>query len=245
MIKKEDRDSILEAVDLSGLDKLIERDGIQLSKRGMRRYARCPFHDDKGPSFVVWEAAGEKHSRYWCFGCHKGGDAITWMMDFHGMDYTTACRTLAKEHGVAITEEALTPEEQEALSKEENMRVALEAASRWFEQRLEVDLNSGGEVSKILAARGGYSTDALKTYRLGVSGERREMTAAMEDYPVETLKAADLVRWDERWREYQDKFGRRIMFPYVVRGKVVGFTGRRILSPGEKTNFKYEIIVLP
>ena len=239
MIKDKDKERILDAVDAAGLDKMIERDGVQLSKRGLRRYARCPFHDDNGPSFVVWESSGEKHSRYYCFGCHKGGDAITWMMDFHGMDYAGACRTLAKDHGVDITEEALTAEEKEALTKEENMRVALEAAAQWFEERLAADLNSGGDVSQILAARGGYSMEAIKAYRLGLSGERREMVTAMEDYPIETLKAADLVRWDERWREYQDKFGRRIMFPYFKRGKVTGFTGRKILKPGEKTNFKY------
>ena len=240
MINEKDKERILDAVDAAGLEKMLERDGVKLSKRGVHHYARCPFHDDKGPSFVLWGASGEKHSRYYCFGCHKGGDAITWMMDFHGMGYAEACRTLAKEQGVEITEEALSPEEQAALSKEENMRVALEAACRWFEGNLEKDFASDGTVSRLLDERGGYSSEALKTYRLGISGERREMVTALKDnYSIDTLKDADLVRWDDRWREYQDKFGKRIMFPYIVRGKVVGFTGRRILSPGEKTNFKY------
>ena len=239
MIKETDKEKILEAVDASGLDKLIEGSGLQLSKRGIRRYARCPFHDDKGPSFVVFGPGKRPHGGFYCFGCHKGGDAITWMMEWNGMTYVEACRQLARDYGVTISEGELSEEERESMRKEENVRSALEGAARFFESRMAADAAHQGEAYAILQKRGGYSDEAIRTYRLGVSGYRREMTTVLSaDYSMETLQAADLVRWDERWHEWQDKFGGRIMFPYIRMGKVVGFTGRKMEKAGEAA-FKY------
>ena len=235
MIKETDKEKILEAVDASGLDKLIEGSGLQLSKRGIRRYARCPFHDDKGPSFVVFGPGKRPHGGFYCFGCHKGGDAITWMMEWNGMTYVEACRQLANDYGVTISEGEMTPDEKAEYAKEENMRSALESAASYFEQNLDNDLAHGGEVSQELSRRGGYTAEAIKKYRLGLSGHRREMTAALQAYSMDTLRDADLVRYDDRWKEWQDKFGGRIMFPYIHMGKVVGFTGRKIEGAGVGT----------
>lgn len=241
MIKPTDKDRILEAIDQSGLDQLIGKD-IQLSKKGIRYYARCPFHRDKGPSFVVFNTPRKAggHAGYYCFGCHKGGDAISWMTEYHGMSYQEACHHLAELSGIDVDEGEMTDEERASMQRAENMKSALEQAARWFEQRLADDIAHEGEVSAILKERGGYSPEAIKTYRLGISGKRREMTEALtKNVSTDTLKAADLVRYDERWHEYQDKFGDRIMFPYLRMGKVVGFTGRKIMRPSEKTNYKY------
>lgn len=242
MIKNNDKDRILEAVDHDGLDKLISDTGLALSKKGMRYYARCPFHDDKGPSFVVFNSGSAKHPHagYYCFGCHRGGDAITWMGDFVGLSYVEACRQLAQRYGIDLDEGEMTDEERAAIQHEDNIKSALDEAAKMFENQLAEDIKNGGEVANILKERGGYSDDAIKAYRLGVSGKRREMTAALSPFfSIDTLKAADLVRYDERWHEYQDKFGDRIMFPYLRMGKVIGFTGRKILKPSEKTNYKY------
>ena len=239
MISKEDKESILDAVDSAGLDQLIERSGVSLKSH---KYGRCPFHDDKGPSFVVYNHGRKNHPHagYKCFGCNKSGDAISWMMEYHGMGYVEACRALAKDYGVSLHEEELTDEEKATLKKEESVKTALEGAAQWFEQRMADDLRQGGEVSHLLQERGGYTEEALKTYRVGISGKRREMTQALSaHYSTDTLMEADLVRYDERWHEHQDKFGDRIIFPYIRMGKVVGFTGRKILRPQEKTNYKY------
>ena len=236
MISNDDKKRILDAVDASGIEKLIGESGVRLMKRGGHYVACCPFHGEKGPSFVVYQPGMDRQGQhssghYHCFGCGKTGNAITWMMEYHGMEYAAACRSLASRYNVEIREESLTPEEKAAIDREERMRTALEAATRYFEERLESDLSSDGEVSKLLARRGGYTKEALETYRVGLSGNRREMTDALRaSYAMDTLQAADLVRWSDKWGEHQDKFYGRIMFPFVRYGKVVGFTGRSMSS---------------
>ena len=239
MIKTEDKEKILDAVDAHGLGNVIESQGLKLVKKGARQYSRCPFHDDRGPSFVVFPAGKHPHSGYYCFGCHKGGDAITFYQELLGLSFVESCRKLAEELHVDIDEGEVTDEEREQMKREESEKNALESAARFYEQRLSADLQSGGEVSMILQERGGYSTEALQTYRLGLSGDRREMVQELSAYSPETLQGADLVRWSDRWHEYQDKFSHRIVFPYIKTGKVVGFTGRKIPRPGDNGGYKY------
>lgn len=240
MIKEKDKEKILDAVNGS-LAKVIEGSGLKLTKRGARHYAHCPFHADRGPSFVVFPARGKRRYDTWhCFSCKRGGDAISWLTENEGMSYLQACRYLAEKFNVEISEGELTPEEKAEIAKEENMRTALESAALMYEKRLAEDLSRGGEVSGILSKRGGYSEEAIKTYRLGVSGNRNELaTSLMQHHSAEALKDADLIRYSDKWHDWQDKFNHRIMFPFLHYGKVIGFTGRKIMSPGESTDFKY------
>src|SRR5438094_720720 len=72
------------------LDELAERYGVQLHGRGSRRYARCPFHQDRSPSLVLYLA-----TRTWfCFGCRQWGDAIDWVARLEGLDFLGASEFL-------------------------------------------------------------------------------------------------------------------------------------------------------
>ena len=70
-----------------------------LTKAGAHYKARCPFHGEKTPSFMVNPSLGI----YKCFGCGKGGDCFTWLMDIEGMTFIEALQTLAKRAGVTLT----------------------------------------------------------------------------------------------------------------------------------------------
>ena len=83
-------------------------DVVQLRKRGSNFIGLCPFHTEKTPSFTVSPDKGI----YKCFGCSKSGNVITFMMDYHGMEYPEAMKELARRAGVTIPEPAKGKKQQ-------------------------------------------------------------------------------------------------------------------------------------
>ena len=81
-------------------------DYVTLRRRGSDLWACCPFHNEKSPSFHVIPSQG----RYYCFGCHKGGTAVNFIMEYEHLSYWDALRSLAKRYNIEIVEEEETPE---------------------------------------------------------------------------------------------------------------------------------------
>ena len=209
------------------LDELIDRSDIvdvvssyvALTKKGGNYFGLCPFHNEKTGSFSV---APDKQM-YYCFGCHKGGGAINFIMEIENLAYPDAIRFLAKRANMEVPEDNTDKEE----SRRRQRVLALNKdAARWFYQNLSKP--EGAAVAAYLERRKITRRTAMN-FGLGASldGWDNLLTAMQEKgYTKADLLAAGLVVQNQKGRLY-DKFRNRLMFPVIdVKGDVVAFGGR-------------------
>ncbi len=201
---------------------------ISLRRAGANFIARCPFHNEKTPSFTVNAAKQFYH----CFGCGVSGDAIRFLTEYDGLHFVEAVEMLASLAGMVIPTE--TKEHSNASTRSTPVYAILGEASLFYQAELRRH-PVAPRVHKYLKGRGltgkvakqfelGFSPptwDALVNH-LGTSAER-----------LEALSAAGLIVKKESGHFY-DRFRDRIMFPIRDRrGRVIGFGGRVIGSEGE------------
>ncbi|MEI6528415.1 MAG: DNA primase [bacterium] len=193
---------------------------IKLEKAGKNLKARCPFHNEKSPSFFV----SPDRDSYYCFGCGAKGDIFTFVQEFEGLDFFGALKLLAERTGVEIVRENL-----QVKNDKEAIFTALEAAAQFFE----ANLPHAKDALAYLEKRG-LSAKTIKDWRIGfVSEDWRTLYDYLKSrkYTDEQIEAAGLIKRNER--SFYDRFRGRIMFPIRdAAGRVVGFTGR--ILPGAK-----------
>lgn len=196
---------------------------VPLKQKGRRFWGCCPFHSEKTPSFSVDSEA----QLYYCFGCHKGGTALNFVMEMERMDFQEAVKYLADRAHMAIPESASTYAGKPAASSEERERIyeANVLAARYFHSILWA--NEGSEVLNYLYKRGLNDAD-IRRFGLGASGSDRDgllKYLSQRGFSPELLKKAGLVV--ERDGRYMDMFRGRAIFPIInAQGKVLGFGGR-------------------
>lgn len=127
---------------------------VDLKKAGSSYKGLCPFHNEKTPSFVV----SPDKQIFTCFGCEKSGDAITFMQEFHNMDFSDAVETLADEAGVTIVKDNIGNSEEFARFYDLNR----EAAIFFYKNLRRVD-NRG---LKYMENRG-LNEETLRTFGIG------------------------------------------------------------------------------
>lgn len=190
---------------------------IQLEKAGSNMRARCPFHNEKTPSFFV----SPSRNTYYCFGCGAKGDIFSFVEQFEGLDFSGALRILGERAGVPIVFES-----KEVKNKRTRLYEVLENATFFFEQNLEK------EVQKYLVDRG-LKEDTLKLWRIGYTHpEWRKVYDHLKDlgFTEKEIENAGLIKKvekDDSINKYYDRFRGRIMFPiFDSSGRVVAFSGR-------------------
>ena len=192
-----------------------------LKRSGANYKACCPFHEEKTPSFNVHP---EKQI-FKCFGCQKGGDAISFVMEIENVDYPEAIKMLAQKCGVTLKYEG---GRGPVAGKEEIYR-ANEWAVKLFRKLLEKKPEAG-EARKYLAGRGVDDASA-ETFQLGFSMDSWDFLlsrAHREGFSDKTLLEAGLVLKRESGGCY-DRFRGRLMFPiFDVRGRAIGFGARTL-----------------
>lgn len=224
----------------SFIDALVERCDIQdivsqyvhLTKKGGSYFGLCPFHNEKTPSFSV---APDKHI-YYCFGCHKGGGVINFIMEIENLSYPDAVRFLAEKAGLAVPEDGTDP----GLSRQRKRMLALNRdAARWFHENLALP---AGEKAAAYLQRRQITRKTAVNFGLGAAPAGWDnLLRAMADkgYDQEELVRAGLATAGEsrragKGRSVYDKFRDRLMFPVVdVRGDVIGFSGRALEAEQE------------
>src|SRR5881275_796640 len=190
-----------------------------LRKTGGRYLGRCPFHEERTPSFSV----NATDKLYYCFGCGAKGDLITFVRETEQLDFAGAVEWLADRFNVQIEYEETTPEQDARRRRRERLLELLDAAATFYERYL-WDSQAGSMARDYLAGRG-LREDACREFRLGLAlgGTLLTRKAQERGFTVEELRAAGLTR--ERGDDY---FQRRIVFPLTdARGRVVGFQARR------------------
>ena len=211
--------TLLDRVDIVGV---VER-YVPLKKAGANFQARCPFHNEKTPSFTV----SPTKQFYHCFGCGAHGTAITFLMEHGGMGFVDAVRELAGQVGlqVPLEESGDHPREDE---HRESLAAVLETAARFYrgelkESREAVTYLKGRALTGQTAARFGlgYAPD-----------DWQGLARCFADYQDEALERSGLVIAGESGKRY-DRFRGRVMFPIRNdRGRIIAFGGR-IFGAGE------------
>src|SRR3989338_258675 len=148
----------------SSVDKIKERLSIvdvissylTIEQSGRNYKAKCPFHNEKTPSFFISPDRGS----YYCFGCGARGDIFTFVEEFEGLDFKGALKLLANRAGVVL--EVYTKEKQEAESEKEKLYRVTEEATKFFED----NLKKNKQAQEYLKSRG-LEEKTVKDFRIG------------------------------------------------------------------------------
>jgi DNA primase len=192
----------------------------QLRKSGARYMGRCPFHEERTPSFSV--NAVDKF--YYCFGCGAKGDLITFVRETEQLDFAEAIEWLADRFNVQIEYEETSPQQDARRRRRERLFELLEAAASFYERYL-WDSQAGSLARDYLAGRG-LQEEVCREYRLGLAlgGTTLTRKALERGFTREELIAAGLV--NKRGNDY---FFGRLLFPLAdARGRVLGFQARKL-----------------
>ena len=191
-----------------------------LRKAGARYTGRCPFHEERTPSFSV--NAADK--LYYCFGCGARGDVITFVRETEQLDFNEAVEWLAERFNVKIEREETSPQAEKERERRERLYELLELATRYYERHL-WETKAGEPVRQYLASRG-LGEEVCKEFRLGLSpaGSTLVPKAQAKGFTPEEIAAAGLAN-----RRGKDYFNYRLMFPLAdARARVRGYSARKL-----------------
>lgn len=205
---------------------------VQLRKRGKNYFGLCPFHQEDTPSFSV---APDKQI-YHCFGCGEGGNVISFIMEYEKLNFPEALERLADNAGIELPEMSSTAGKERKQSAGPLYK-ANEFAMRLYERALQSE--QGEEALDYLRGRG-YSEETLKAFRVGFAPDAWDTIVTWgpkNNYDLETLESAGLIKAREGRSGYYDRFRNRIMFPIQnTGGRVVAFGGRA-MDPEDKAKY--------
>ena len=228
MIDRATIDKIYAAADIVD----IISDFVSLKKKGVNYQACCPFHSEKTPSFVVSPAKGV----YKCFGCGKGGNAISFVMEHEGMTYQEALKYVARKYGIEVIEKDYTPEQKKENEARESMMAVNQYAYDYFKKQLHQS-GEGRNIGLSYFKERGFTDAIIERFGLGycpAGGEVFSKEAIEAGYKEEFLIKTGLTIKRENG-SYYDRFAGRVMFPvHALSGRIIAFGGR-IMRTDKKT----------
>ena len=196
----------------------------QLKKAGANYMGRCPFHEERTPSFSV----NPVEKLYYCFGCGEGGDLLGFVQKKENLDFAQAVESLADRYGVTLQYEEAGPADADR-KRRERLRKLLEASCAYYERVL-LEARAAEAARAYLATRG-LAEDVCRAFRLGFSlPDWRKLgdAAGARGFGEKELLDAGLVVPGKRGSPY-DRFRGRLMFPLTdERGRVLGFGARTL-----------------
>ena len=199
---------------------------VQLIRAGSLLKCQCPFHSEKTPSCVVYT----QNNSFYCFGCHAGGDVITFIMKIEGLQYMDAVRMLAERAGMSVPE-------QEHDNGEANMRMRLLEMNRAAAKYYFENLTGPDKRGLIYLKERALKPEIIRKYGLGYAGEQWDgLLNAMHNlgYTDQELLASNLCSRSQKSGNLYDRFRNRVIFPiFDLRGSVIAFGGRTIEKGGE------------
>jgi DNA primase len=195
---------------------------INLTPVGGNWKARCPFHNEKTPSFMV-----SKEKQIWhCFGCDRGGDLIKFVQEYEGLEFKEALKFLAAKANVPLA--------GFNFAKKENVNILYkinEQAAKFYYNVLEQASPKNQKVLAYLEKRK-INKGSQQTWQLGLSGESWDELfkyLCSEGYKEEDIFQAGLIVKKKDGHGYVDRFRKRLMFPiFDSQGRVVAFTSRTL-----------------
>jgi DNA primase len=204
---------------------------VKLERAGQNFKARCPFHNEKTPSFHVSPQRGG----YYCFGCGAKGDIFTFVESFEGLDFKGALKILADRAGVE-----LKAERPGARDERERLFAIMEAATQYFETALSQNIS----IQKYITDRG-VTSETIREFRLGYAPEGwRNLSEHLQSigYSLQEIEIAGLgkkpTEEGKSEKGLYDRFRGRVMFPINdSSGRVIAFSGRIVNDDGASAKY--------
>ena len=213
-------------------------DYVTLKKKGVNYQACCPFHNEKTPSFVVSPSKGV----YKCFGCGKGGNAVTFVMEHEGVSYPEALKIVAKRYGIEIQEREQTEEDVRRNNDRESMFALNGWAAEYFAKYMLSSTEGRSVGLSYFAQKRGFTEATIRKFGLGFcssEGNAMTMAALSAGYKQEFLTSTGLSLVREGDGKLRDRFRDRVIFPvHNISGRVVAFGGRTLRT--DKSVAKYQ-----
>ncbi|MCP5147187.1 MAG: DNA primase [Pseudomonadales bacterium] len=213
-------DDLLDRVDIV---EVIDR-RVKLRKSGKNYTARCPFHEEKTPSFSV----NPDKQFYYCFGCGAGGNALGFLMDYENLDFPRAVESLASSAGMEVPREpSSTPHDPEREQGNKALYALMEDVARYYRGQLRTHPQAQRAVAYLKGR--GLTGQIAREFDLGFAPPGWDkLMKALGTGPeqVTLLKDSGMLVENEQGRLY-DRFRDRVVFPIRdQRGRVVAFGGR-------------------
>jgi len=190
---------------------------VPLKRQGREYSARCPFHDERSPSFTV----SPTKQFYHCFGCGAHGTAISFLMNYDRLEFLDAVEELAKRAGLEVPRDTRQRNES---GESKDLYAALDAAARFFQQQLQ-----GSAKARAYLERRGVDAENRARFGIGYAPDGWEgLKSALgtDERRLALLEKVGLFSRNDAGRVY-DKFRDRVMFPiHDRRGRVIAFGGR-------------------
>ncbi len=228
-------ETVEQIIDRARIDEVIS-DFVSLKKSGSNFKGCCPFHDEKTPSFMVSPSKGI----FKCFGCGKGGNSVSFVMDLEKLSYVDALKYLAKKYNIEVVETELSSEQKQARDIRESLQIVNNHAQEYFQYQLH-ETNEGKSVGLQYFKERGFTDETIKKFQLGYSPEKKDAyteEALKKGYKKEFLERTGLSIFKENWQA--DRFNGRVLFPiHSLSGNVIGFGGRIMKSDPDKKFAKY------
>lgn len=219
------QETVQKILDTARVEEVIG-DFVTLRRRGADLWACCPFHGEKTPSFHVIPAKGQ----YYCFGCHKGGSAVGFVMDYEHLSYVEALRYLARKYNIEIVEKEETAEDIANRQRNESLLLVSEYAGKFFKEQLHTD--EGRSVGLEYFHSRGLEDATIEKYGLGwAPSSRHALTDAAKaaGYKDEYLLETGLCAAYDSDNRLHDRFYDRVVFPiHSMSGRVIAFGARTL-----------------
>ncbi len=202
---------------------------IKLDKSGVNYKARCPFHNEKTPSFYV---SPERNSFY-CFGCGEKGDIFSFVEKFEGLDFTGALKVLADRAGVSLDRGNIGKD-----NRKEILYEILEVATVFYEETLKKDA-----AAKAYITGRGLSEKTIEHFRVGYApADWRQLRSYLrtKGYKDADVEAVGLIKRTDKpgGDPFYDVFRGRIIFPICdTSGRVVAYSGRIVVSDDKSPKY--------
>lgn len=185
---------------------------VKLERAGQNMRARCPFHAERTPSFIVSPDRGTYH----CFGCGVGGDMFSFIEAIEGVDFKGALKMLAERAGVE-----LVYSQGEKKDDKDRLFEAMEAATLFFQSKLDTE-------AKDYLTKRGVEIGTMNAFRVGYVGDAwSELSDHLKNKKFSDKEIVDAGLAKKGDKGLTDKFRNRIMFPIAdTAGRIVAFSGR-------------------
>ncbi|MCK5475005.1 MAG: DNA primase [Candidatus Pacebacteria bacterium] len=202
---------------------------LQIQKAGRNFKAKCPFHNEKTPSFII----SPERQTWHCFGCNEGGDIFTFIMKIEGLEFYDALKLLAQRAGVQIKDHNLANE-----SKKKKIFEIVEISRKFYQECLKI---KNGKVALGYLQDRGISESMIENFQLGYAPDSWDLLSKFlksKGYNEIEIAATGMTVKKDRGG-YYDRFRNRIMFPINnIGGQTIGFSSR-VMPGADESSAKY------